>query len=192
MNARHAPINRLPVVPGIPYTTDDTVLRTARELAFDRCSAFNQLPPAAHTERTCGLNELLAKAKGVQVASVFHVEYGINTHIGKGTFLNHHVYFIDACPIHIGNQVLIGPNTVISSVEGRFSIGPEQHQESAHPVSIGHRVWIGANVRIAAGVTIGDNCVIGAGSLVTESLPANTLAYGRPATVIRKIEQNAQ
>ncbi len=192
MNARHAPLNRLPVVPGIPYTTDDNVLITARELASNRCSAFNQLPPAAHAERTLRLNELLAKAKGVQVASVFRVEYGINTHIGKGTFLNHHVYFIDACPICIGNQVLIGPNTVISSVEDRFSPDLNQRHETAQPVMVGHRVWIGANVHIAAGVTIGDNCVIGAGSLVTASLPANTLAYGRPATAIRKIEQNTQ
>ncbi len=90
------------------------------------------------------------------------------------------------------NQVLIGPNTVISSVVGRFTAGPDTDHEVANPVTLGHRVWVGANVRIAAGVSIGDNCVIGAGSLVTESLPANTLAYGIPAARIRKIQQNPQ
>lgn len=192
MNATNTPPPLSPVVAGEPYLTTDNKLSNARQHAFLLCSKFNALPPAESAQRALLLSDLFAKAKGVQVASTLSVEYGINTHLGKGTFLNHHVCIIDACPVHIGNQVLIGPNTVISTVVGRFTPGPSQPQETALPVTLGHRIWIGANVYISAGVTIGDNCVIGAGSVVTQSLPANALAYGHPAKVIRKIQQNPQ
>ncbi|MCP3866150.1 MAG: hypothetical protein GY695_24025, partial [Aestuariibacter sp.] len=182
----------LRITPGVPHNTNDESLLCARVQANEYNHRFNTTSPSAFAERSAILSALLAKSKGVQVASTIYVEYGCHTHIGKGTFLNHNVSIIDACPVHIGNQVLIGPNTVISSVVGRFTAGPDTDHEVANPVTLGHRVWVGANVRIAAGVSIGDNCVIGAGSLVTESLPANTLAYGIPAARIRKIQQNPQ
>lgn len=192
MNAINTRNEYLRITPGVPHNTNDESLLCARVQANEYNHRFNTTSPSAFAERSAILSELLAKSKGVQVASTFYTEYGCHTYIGKGTFLNHNVSIIDACPIHIGNQVLLGPNSVISSVVGRFTAGPDADHEVAIPITLGHRVWVGANVRIAAGVSIGDNCVIGAGSLVTESLPANTLAYGIPAVRIRKIQQNPQ
>ena len=192
MNAINTRNEDLRITPGVPHNTNDESLLCARVQANEYNHRFNTTSPSAFAERSAILSELLAKSKGVQVASTFYTEYGCHTYIGKGTFLNHNVSIIDACPVHIGNQVLLGPNSVISSVVGRFTAGPDADHEVAIPITLGHRVWVGANVRIAAGVSIGDNCVIGAGSLVTESLPANTLAYGIPAVRIRKIQQNPQ
>ncbi len=192
MNAINTRNEELHITPGESHNTSDESLLHARVQASEHNHRFNATSPSAFAERSALLSALIAKSKGVQVASTIYAEYGCHTHIGKGTFLNHNVSIIDACPVHIGNQVLIGPNTVISSVVGRFTAGPDADHEVANPVTLGHRVWVGANVRIAAGVSIGDNCVIGAGSLVTESLPANTLAYGIPAARIRKIQQNPQ
>ena len=192
MNAINTRNEDLRITPGVPHNTNDESLLCARVQANKYNHRFNTTSPSAFAERSAILSELLAKSKGVQVASTFYTEYGCHTYIGKGTFLNHNVSIIDACPVHIGNQVLLGPTSVISSVVGRFTAGPDADHEVAIPITLGHRVWVGANVRIAAGVSIGDNCVIGAGSLVTESLPANTLAYGIPAVRIRKIQQNPQ
>lgn len=95
----------------------------------------------------------------------------------------------DAAKIVIGDNVLIGPYTGIYT--GGHSIDPElrtkEGAEYAFPVTIGNNVWLGANVTITPGVTIGDNTVIGAGSVVTKDIPGNVVAYGNPAKVARKV-----
>lgn len=177
---------------GAPYAPADEVFEQARRVARQWCIRYNQ-----HTDRRQRYAMLAAQLQcsgSVQIESTLQIEYALNCSIGKGSFINHNATILDVCPIKLGNQVLIGPNCIISSAVGRTQIWPEQYppEEAGLPVSIGHRVWIGANATICAGVTIGDNAVIGAGSLVTSDIPANAVAYGAPATVQRKITQKTQ
>lgn len=177
---------------GATYAPADVPFEQARQAARQWCHDYNQLTDAR--QRQAMLISHLKCPGSVQIESTFQIEYALNCSIGKGSFINHNATFIDVCPIKLGNQVLIGPNCIISSAVGRTQIWPEHYppQEAGLPVSVGHRVWIGANSTLCAGVTIGDNAVIGAGSLVTSDIPANTIVYGVPATLQRKITQSTQ
>ena len=177
---------------GAPYAPADAPFEQARRVARQWCISYNQL--TAPQQRQAMLTAQLQCSGSVQIESTLQIEYALNCFIGKGSFINHNATIVDVCPIKLGNQALIGPNCLISSAVGRTQIWPEYYppEEAGRPVSIGHRVWIGANSTICAGVTIGDNAVIGAGSLVTHDIPANAIAYGVPATVQRKITQKTQ
>ncbi len=177
---------------GDTYSPQDNTLRKAREIAAQLCLAYNSTPLHDHRQRLSALQQLVPGAKRCQIEPGFAIEYGFNCIIGKGTFVNYNTTVIDACPVILGNQVLVGPNTVISSVVGREILGEYATTEYAKPVKIGHRVWLAANVTVCAGVTIGDNAVIGAGSVVTRNVPANALCFGNPARQVRKIKQNTQ
>lgn len=180
------------MIQGKSFNPDAPELKDARQQARQLCAEVQLCPPSDSQQRNQFLQQLLPHSRHSLIESGFQVEYGSQCHIGKGTFINHNVMLIDVCRISIGNQVLIGPNTVISSATERFSLTNNAQLCKGKPVTIGHRVWIGANVRIAAGVTIGDNAVIGAGSHVTDDVPANFIAFGKPAACQRKIQQNTQ
>jgi len=125
----------------------------------------------------------------------FH--YGKHTKIGKRCFFNYNLTIQDDAPVTIGNDNNFGPNmTIVTPVhpmlpdERRFMLdkdGNLKHLCYAKPVKIGNDCWFGANVVVCPGVTIGDNCVIGAGSVVTRDIPANSFAAGNPCRVIREI-----
>lgn len=173
------------------YDPQHPLLQEARQHAREQCQEFNQLSPSAIAAKRAILTPLLKRITTHSIESEFNVEYGQNCALGKAIFINHNVTIIDVCSVTIGNQVLIGPNTVISTAVNRFALNPTQ-QETVKPVSVGHRVWIGANVKIGAGVSLGDNCVIGAGSTVLHDIPANAIAFGNPAVCRRKVQQNTQ
>ncbi|NVK54265.1 MAG: sugar O-acetyltransferase [Alteromonadaceae bacterium] len=177
---------------GEPYAPSDNTLQRARQLAMQLCHTYNATALHDYQARWSTLQQLIPAAKRCQIEPGFNIEYGFNCTIGKGTFINYNVTIIDACPVTLGNQVLVGPNTVISTVIGRQVINEQATSEAARPIRIGHRVWLAANVTLCAGVTIGDNAVIGAGSVVTQDVPANALCFGNPARTIRKIEQSTQ
>ena len=116
-------------------------------------------------------------------------DYGCFTEIGNDCYFNHHLSIGDGGKIKIGNNVIVGPYVGIYTAQ--HPLNSEQRKEgwqTVQDITIGHHVWIGANVTILSGVTIGDNAVIGAGSVVTKDIPTNTLAYGVPCKVIRKIK----
>lgn len=116
---------------------------------------------------------------------------GKNLFVGDGVFINSNVTFIDAAPIRIGDHTMIAPGTVITTVDHPRS--PKERRGfmcSAAPITIGRDVWIGANCTVFPGVTIGDNVIIGANSVVNRDIPANSVAVGAPARVIREIEDD--
>ena len=133
----------------------------------------------------------------------FQVSYGCNIYIGKNFYSNCNCTMMDNAPITIGDNVMIGPNVTITTVN--HPIDPEERRifytkDSFHPsktgnwniiapVSIGDDVWIGAGSIILPGVTIGSGTVIGAGSVVTHDIPPNVLAYGVPCKVRREITE---
>lgn len=116
----------------------------------------------------------------------FNTDCGKNLHIGRAVFINSGCKFQDQGGIYIGDGSQIGHNTVIATLN--HGMLPEERGDLLpRPVHIGNRVWIGSGSVILPGVTIGDNAVIGAGSVVTKDIPANMIAVGSPARVIRSI-----
>ncbi len=151
------------------------------------------------------IKRLFKKIGGNPVAlySPFHCSYGDNIIVGKRLFANHGLYIMDNEKVTIGNNVLFGPNVVITTVrhpihykdriwrKNRNSFHPNKYYgaEKNSPVVIADNVWIAANCVICPGVRIGKNSVIGAGSVVTNDIPANVLAFGTPCMVRKEITE---
>lgn len=133
----------------------------------------------------------------IQGPIAFH--YGKHTKIGKNFFGNFNLTIQDDAEVTIGDNCNFGPNvTIVTPIhpmlpdERRVMLnaeGEKKHLCYAKPVRIGHDCWFGAAVTVCPGVTIGDNCVIGAGSVVTKDIPANSFAAGVPCRVIREITE---
>ena len=119
----------------------------------------------------------------------FYTDCGKNIKIGKNVFINACCRFQDQGGIEIGDGSLIGHNTTIATLNHDFN--PLKRQNlTPSPVKIGKNVWIGSDCTILPGVEIGDGAIIGAGSVVTKSIPTNAIAVGNPARVIKEIEVN--
>jgi acetyltransferase-like isoleucine patch superfamily enzyme len=143
-------------------------------------------PPARVREL---LSELIGGpvADSVRVFPPLTADFGKNITIGERVFLNAGCRFQDQGGITIGDDCLIGHNAVIATLQ--HDIAPERRADLVpSPVVIGRNVWLGANVTILPGVTIGDDAVVGAGSVVTRDVPARSIVVGSPARVVRTIE----
>jgi maltose O-acetyltransferase len=135
------------------------------------------------------LAELLAEVgEDVCVRPPFRIEYGYQTRIGAGTFVNNGAVFLDVGRITIGADVQMGPNVQLLTATHPIEPGPRRDRwESSEPITIGDNVWFGGGVIICPGVTIGENTVVGAGAVVPRDLPANVVAVGNPARVVKQI-----
>ena len=116
----------------------------------------------------------------------FHTDCGKNTKIGKRVFINAGCQFQDQGGIEIGDDVLVGPQTIIATLN--HDPNPEMRGGMIpKPVKIGDKVWLGARVTICPGVTIGEGAIVGAGAVVTKDVPPRTVVAGVPAKVIKRI-----
>lgn len=118
----------------------------------------------------------------------FHANWGCNIHVGNNFYSNFNLTVVDDTDVFIGDNVMIAPNVVIAT--GTHPVCPELREQVCQynlPIRIGNRVWIGAGAVILPGVTIGDDSVIGAGSVVTKDIPAGVVAFGNPCRVQREI-----
>lgn len=126
--------------------------------------------------------------EGAYVKPPLFVDYGEHIFIGARTFINHNLTALDVAPITIGEDCQIGPNVQLLTPTHPIDPQPRRDKlEAALPITLGDNVWLGGGVIICPGVTIGDNSVIGAGSVVIKDIPANVVAVGNPARVIREI-----
>ena len=128
--------------------------------------------------------------EGSMIMPPFSCDYGVNIKIGKNSYFNMNCTFLDVCPIEIGDNVFVGPNT--SFYTPCHPIHKDYRYkgyEYAKPIKIENNVWIGGSVVILPGVTIEDGAVIGAGSVVTKDVKKNTIVAGNPAKLIRKITE---
>lgn len=151
---------------------------------------YNNLYASQIEERHRMLVNLLAQfGTGSTIEQPFHCDYGHNIHIGKNFYANTGCLLKDKAKIIIGNNVMFGPNVGIYTSGRPFSVKENNVPDYTSPVTIEDDVWIGGNVIILAGVTIGKNAMIGAGSIVVNDIPADTIAAGNPAKVIKKIIQ---
>ncbi len=170
----------------------DAELLKEREICADMTFAFNQLRPSQTKERMEILRKLFGKTKeSFTIVSPFFCDYGYNIEIGENFFMNMDCVILDGAKVKFGDNVFVAPHCGFYTaghpldVERRIS-----GLEYALPITVGNNVWIGAHVCVLPGVSIGDNTVIGAGSVVTKNIPANVLAYGNPCKVIREITEN--
>jgi maltose O-acetyltransferase len=171
------------------YLASDPELVAARVRARRLWQAYNGLDPAATAARRNVLEELLgAVGEGATVEPPFFCDYGTQIVLGADVFVNFNCVFLDCNAITIGAQTQLGPAVQVYTAthpidaESRVA-GPER----ADPIAIGARVWIGGGAIVLPGVTIGDDTVVGAGSVVTRSLPSGVLAAGNPCRVLRTI-----
>lgn len=156
-----------------------------KELMHD----FNNTRPSEDKKRIELIYQMFGKVgKKPWIEPPIHFAYGSNIFIGDSFYANFNFTIVDDHTVTIGDNVLIAPNVTIS-VTGH----PVHHELREHgemfsfPVTIENNVWIGSHVVINPGVTIGENTVIGAGSVVTKDIPANVVAAGAPCKVIREI-----
>ena len=128
--------------------------------------------------------------ENLSIQSPFYCDYGFNISIGEYFFSNYNLVILDIAPVKIGDNVMFGPN--VSLYTAGHPIHPVSRNsgyEYGLPITIGDNVWLGGNVVVTPGVTIGENTVIGAGSVVVNDIPANVVAAGNPCRVVREIRE---
>jgi acetyltransferase-like isoleucine patch superfamily enzyme len=173
------------------YKAADHELYKERQNTKELIFRFNSLPPSDVATRNEIIRKLFCKTgENFIIEPPFHCDYGSNISIGNNFYSNFNLIILDCAKTEIGDNVLIGPNV------GIYPAGHPVHHglrnleyEFAFPVNIGNNVWIGGSVVINPGITIGDNSVIGSGSIVTKDIPANVVAAGNPCKVIREITE---
>lgn len=155
----------------------------------DLCFEYNSTKPSSIDKRNELINKIIGKiGMCYRIEPDFWCDYGYNIEIGDNFYSNHNLTILDAAKVIIGDNVFIAPNCNIYTAHHPIDVVERNKGlEYASQVKIGNNVWIGGNVTILPGVTIGDNCTIGAGSVVTKDIPANSVAYGNPCRVSRKI-----
>jgi maltose O-acetyltransferase len=171
------------------YLADDPELVADAHRAAVLSERFNASSADDPVTRKALLAELLGSvARDVEVRPPLHVDYGYQISIGQGSFVNFGAVLLDVAPITIGADVQFGPN--VQLLTPTHPLDPEARRakwEAARPITIGDNVWLGGGVIVCPGVTIGENSVVGAGAVVVRDIPANTLAVGNPARVVRTI-----
>lgn len=158
----------------------------------EKCDQYNKLPITDLKSREKLLGEIVTlHGKNVTVLPSFWCDYGYNVHIGENFFANHNCTMLDCAEIRFGNNVLIGPNCAFYTAAHPISVSERNlGLEYAKPITVGNNVWIGGSVTVLAGVTIGDNAIIGAGSVVTKDVPSGVIAMGNPCRVYRKLTED--
>ena len=182
---------------GEAYSCVDAELNALRMQSRQLCKAFNDCRPEESEKKGEILRKLLnVEAIGFDIGEPITFDYGFLTHIGHDVFINHNATFNDNGGITIGDYTMIGPNcsfyTAVHPLDAEsrvYSLPTDTEKwERALPITIGKRCWLGGNVVVLPGVTIGDDAVIGAGSVVTHDIPGGMVAVGNPCRVIKPVK----
>lgn len=175
----------------IYFCNDETLVKEQLQ-CLDLLYEFNHTRPSQLLQRETILRQLLAEVgENCYIEPPLHANWGKHTHLGKNVYANFNLTLVDDTHIYIGDYVMIGPNVTIATAG--HPIAPEWREKSAQfnvAINIENNVWIGANAVVLPGITIGENSVIGAGSIVTKDIPANVVAFGNPCRVVRTINEH--
>ncbi|NHC21623.1 sugar O-acetyltransferase [Nocardioides sp. IC4_145] len=171
------------------YLADDPEIGEASAAALDLMAAYNATSVRQAPLRRALLEELLGSVgEGTELRPPVYVDYGTNITIGARCFANFGLVALDVAAITIGDDVQIGPNVQLLTPTHPLEAGPRRDKwEAAQPIVIGNNVWLGGGAIVLPGVTIGENTVVGAGAVVTKDLPANVVAVGNPARVVKQL-----
>lgn len=176
---------------GCLYCSGDEELVQEQLKCIDKIYDFNMTRPSEMPRRMALLKEILAEmGEGCYVEPPLHANWGRNTYFGKNVYANFNLTLVDDADIFVGDDVMFGPNVVVATAG--HPVDPDLRRKVVQfnmPVIIGNNVWIGASAVILPGVTIGDDSVIGAGSVVTKDIPSGVVAVGNPCRVLRKISE---
>ena len=170
------------------YIADDSVAEEHRR-AMKLVEEINRSPAADPELRRRLFTELLATyGEGAEIRPPFYRDYGWQTHVGARTFANFGLTVLDVATVTIGEDVQIGPHVQLLTATHPLDPEPRRAKwEFAEPIVIEDNVWLGGGAIICPGVTVAQNSVVGAGSVVTKDLPPNVLAVGSPAKPIRSL-----
>lgn len=172
------------------YDPSDEELIKARIRAHKLAHAYSQLE--VEQERSNLIKEIFgATGEKIHVESGLRVDYGENISVGERFYANFDAVMLDICPITIGDNAMLGPR--VSLVTPEHPLDPIERNsglEFGRPIKIGDNCWVGSDATIIGGVTLGDNVVVGAGSVVTKSFGDNVVIAGNPARVIKTIPES--
>lgn len=188
------------IMQGTLFCPADAELKAMKLKAHKLNIDYNRLYEDETEKRNAILDEILgSRGEGVFIQGPITFHYGTHTHIGNRVFINFNFTVQDDAEVTIGDDCNFGPNvTIVTPVHPmlpderkriKCADGQIKRLCYAKPVKIGHDCWFGANVVVCPGVTVGENCVIGAGSVVTRDIPPNSFAAGNPCRVIREITE---
>lgn len=170
------------------YYANDAELVADRVKAKKLCAEYNTLEYNDYQKKTRLLDRLLAlRGENAWIEADFFCDYGYNIVIGDNFYANHNCVILDCADVVFGDNIYIGPNcgfyTAGHPVDAEMR---NKGYEYAKPIKIGNNVWIGGSVSVMPGVTIGDDVVIGGGSVVTKDIPSGSVAWGNPCRVTGK------
>lgn len=175
------------------YLPDDEEIMKEQILCQEKMYDYNATRPLEGAKRAALLKEMFAEiGENCYIEPPLRANWGGHfAHFGKNVYVNFNLTMVDDTHIYVGDYTMIGPNVTIATAG--HPILPELREKGYQynaPVHIGKGCWLGAGVIVLPGVTIGDNVVIGAGSVVTKDLPSNVVAVGNPCRVLREINEH--
>ena len=181
------------MVKGLIYDPGDSKIMDEQVPWQDKLWEFNQLKTSDYDKKQAYMKEVFAECgEGCYIELPFRANWGgHHLHLGSGVYANFNLTIVDDGHIYVGDDVMFGPNVTIATAN--HPIDPLLRRKQLQynkDVHIGNLVWIGAGVIICPGVSIGDNTVIGAGSIVTKDIPSDVVAYGNPCRAIREIGEH--
>ena len=174
------------------YQYNDPALVQEQMMLADRIFDYNHTRPSDLERRQALLRDIFAEVgEGCFVEIPFQANWGCHTHLGNRVYANFNLTLVDDTHIYIGDDTMFGPNVTLATAGHPLdpALRRAAYQQNA-PIHIGSNVWIGAHCVVLPGVTIGDNSVIGAGSIVSRDIPADVLALGTPCTVVRALSDH--
>jgi len=185
--------NRDKLHTGDLYLPDDPAIEVEQKRYLDRLYDFNQTRPSEPEQQQQILHELFADmGPNCYVEPPLHANFGgHHVHFGADIYANFNLTLVDDTHIYVGDHTMIGPNVTLATAG--HPIDPELRAKNYQynmAIHIGKNCWLGAGVIVVPGVTIGDNVVIGAGSVVTKDLPSNVVAFGDPCRVARPVGEH--
>lgn len=180
---------------GLLYNANyDQELIKERMVCKDLCQEYNGLKNSDTEKRNELLKKILGNIKGnICIEPSFWCDYGYNIEVGENFYANHNLVILDGAQVQFGDNVYIGPNCSFYTAGHPLDVKQRNEGlEYAHPITLGDNVWLGGNVVVLPGVSIGNNTVIGAGSVVTKNIPENVVAVGSPCKVVKSIAEENQ
>ena len=175
------------------YLPGDEEIMACQLKGLERLYEFNATRPSELEKRQARMKEMFAEiGEGCYIEPPFHSNFGGgHVHFGKNVYANFNLTCVDDTHIYVGDYTMFGPNVTVATAG--HPILPELREQGYQynaPVQIGRNCWIGAGALILPGITIGDNVVVGAGSVVTKNLPSNVVAVGNPCKVLREVNEH--